>query len=130
MTMHHVRVWHPQFIINVISKFLMIALPFTHGQYGCTWMLAAVKACQDSDRATLDPHAELITYIKSPLELTDNVVGWWGVSFQLLCSLEFIYVSISSTTSHNTRRFLVWLAITWLYKVLPLLQSVPSQVAG
>ena len=67
MTMHHVRVWHPQFIINVISKFLMIALPFTHGQYGCTWMLAAVKARQDSDRATLDPRAELIAYIKAHL---------------------------------------------------------------
>jgi hypothetical protein len=67
MTMHHVRVRHPQFIINVISKFLMIALPFTHGQYGRTWMLAAVKARQDSDRATLDPRAELIAYIKAHL---------------------------------------------------------------
>jgi len=44
-------------------------------------MLAAVKARQDSDRATLDPRAELVAYVKSPLELTDNVVGWWGVSF-------------------------------------------------
>ena len=44
-------------------------------------MLAAVKACQDSDHATLDPHAELVAYIKSPLEVTDNAVGWWGVSF-------------------------------------------------
>ena len=44
-------------------------------------MLAAVKKCQELDRAQLNPHAELQAYLKSPLELIDDVVGWWGVSF-------------------------------------------------
>ena len=50
-------------------------------QYGHAWMLAAVKERQESDRAQLSPRAELQAYLKSPLELTDDVVGWWGVCF-------------------------------------------------
>jgi len=44
-------------------------------------MLAAVKERQELYRAQLGPHAELQAYLKSPLELTDDVVGWWGVCF-------------------------------------------------
>ena len=44
-------------------------------------MLAAVKEHQESDCAQLSPHTELQAYLKSPLELTDDVVGWWGVCF-------------------------------------------------
>jgi hypothetical protein len=44
-------------------------------------MLAAVKKHQELDRAQLSPRAELQAYLKSPLELIDDVVGWWGVSF-------------------------------------------------
>jgi hypothetical protein len=44
-------------------------------------MLAAVKERQESDHAMLSPRAELQAYLKSPLELTDDVVGWWGVCF-------------------------------------------------
>ena len=55
--------------------------PSSDGQYGRTWMLAAVKKRQELDRAQLSPHAELQAYLKSPLELIDDVVGWWGVSF-------------------------------------------------
>ncbi len=29
------------------------------GQYGHTWMLAAIKQCQESDHEQLSPHAEL-----------------------------------------------------------------------
>ena len=47
-------------------------------------MLAAVKECQESDRAMLSPHAELQAYLKCPLELTDVVVGWWEVCFGFL----------------------------------------------
>ena len=50
-------------------------------QYGHAWKLAAVKEHQESDHAQLSPHAELQAYLKSPLELTDDVVGWWGVCF-------------------------------------------------
>ena len=44
-------------------------------------MLAAVKKHQELDRAQLSPRAELQAYLKSPLELIDDVVEWWGVSF-------------------------------------------------
>ena len=47
-------------------------------QYGHAWMLAAIKECQESDCAQLSPCTELQAYLKSPLELTDDVVGWWG----------------------------------------------------
>ena len=39
-------------------------------------MLAAVKEHQELDHAQLSPHAGLQAYLKSPLELTDDVVGW------------------------------------------------------
>jgi hypothetical protein len=48
-------------------------------QYGRTWMLASVKKRQESDRAQLSPRAELQTYLEGPLEITDDVVEWWGV---------------------------------------------------
>ena len=57
--------------------------PSLHGQYGRTWMLAAVKEWQESDRAQLSPCAELQDYLKGPLEIIDDVVGWWGVCFRL-----------------------------------------------
>jgi hypothetical protein len=44
-------------------------------------MLAAVKERQESDRAQLSPRAELQNYLKDALEITDDVVGWWGVCF-------------------------------------------------
>jgi len=43
-------------------------------------MLAAVKEHQESDRARQSPRTELQDYLKGPLEITDDVVGWWGVS--------------------------------------------------
>jgi hypothetical protein len=42
-------------------------------------MLASVKKRQESDRAQLSPRAELQTYLEGPLEITDDVVEWWGV---------------------------------------------------
>jgi hypothetical protein len=55
--------------------------PASNIQYGRAWMLAAVKERQELDRAQLTPHAELEAYLGSPLELTDNIVRWWGVCF-------------------------------------------------
>ena len=54
-----------------------------HGQYGRSWMLAAIQAHQVSDRAQLNPRSELTAYLKSPLEQIDDVVGWWGVSIYI-----------------------------------------------
>ena len=46
-------------------------------------MLAAVKERQESDHAQLSPCAELQDYLKGPLEIINDVVGWWGVCFHL-----------------------------------------------
>jgi len=53
-------------------------------------MLAALQARQVSDRARLNPRSELTAYLKSTLEQTDDVVGWWGVSIYIeLAYLQF-----------------------------------------
>jgi hypothetical protein len=57
--------------------------PSSDVQYGRSWMLASVKKRQELDRAQLSPRAELQGYIEGPLEITDDVVGWWGVSFSI-----------------------------------------------
>ncbi|KAG2746077.1 hypothetical protein P692DRAFT_20741060, partial [Suillus brevipes Sb2] len=60
-------------------------VPAGHGQYGRSWVLAAVQARQVSDRVQAKPRAELTAYFQSPLEQTEDVVGWWGVSFSYHC---------------------------------------------
>ena len=57
--------------------------PSSNVQYGHAWMLAAVKERQESDHAQLSPCAELQDYLKGPLEIINDVVGWWGVCFHL-----------------------------------------------
>jgi hypothetical protein len=47
-------------------------------------MLATVKKRQELDRAQQTPRTELQGYIDGPLEITDDVVGWWGVRFNIL----------------------------------------------
>ena len=59
------------------------------GQYGRIWMLAAVKKRQELDRAQQTPRAELQAYIDGPLEITDDVVGWWGVRSNVFCIYSF-----------------------------------------
>lgn len=49
------------------------------------WVLAAVQARQVSDRVQAKPRAELTAYLQSPLEQTEDVVRWWGVSFYFCC---------------------------------------------
>ena len=63
------------------SSYKEAQAPSSNVQYGHAWMLTAVKERQELDRAQLSPRAELQAYLKSPLELTDDVVGWWGVCF-------------------------------------------------
>ena len=55
--------------------------PLSNVQYGHAWMLAAVKEHQALDHVQLSPHAELEAYLESPLEVTDDIVRWWGVCF-------------------------------------------------
>ena len=59
-----------------------------HGQYGRSWVLAAVQARLASDRTKLNPRAELTAYLGSPLEQTDDVVCWWGVSVYAITSIR------------------------------------------
>ncbi|KAG2090512.1 hypothetical protein BD769DRAFT_1679641 [Suillus cothurnatus] len=46
-----------------------------HGQYGHSWVLAAVQAHLTSDCTQLNPRAELTTYLGSPLKQTDDIVA-------------------------------------------------------
>jgi 2-polyprenyl-6-methoxyphenol hydroxylase-like FAD-dependent oxidoreductase len=50
------------------------------GQYGHSWMRAAVRFHHDAEHTSSEPHEELKRYIDSPLEDVANVVAWWGVS--------------------------------------------------
>ena len=107
-------------ILNLLLIYLIVILNHSFSIYTWSiWVYLDAGSCQSMPGFwscnTLDPHAELIAYIQGLLELTDNVIGWWGMSFQLLCLLAFIYVStISSTISHNIQHFLIWLTITWI----------------
>lgn len=45
-------------------------------------MQAAVMARQAAERAAINPRRELRMYLEAPLEQVDNIVAWWGVSYQ------------------------------------------------
>ena len=75
-------------------------------------MLAAVKERQESDRAMLSPRAELQAYLKSPLELTDDVVGWWGVCFSLLIQFDLLINGMYRNIKFSIRLFRGWLETT------------------
>ena len=62
----------------------------SNAQYGHAWMLAAVKEHQELDHALVSPCAKLQAYLESPLELTDDVVGWWGVCFSFLIQFNLL----------------------------------------
>ena len=49
------------------------------GQYGYSWMRAAVRSQQDAERVSSVPRDELKKYLESPLEEVSDVVSWWGV---------------------------------------------------
>jgi hypothetical protein len=61
----------------------MLPLVARKGQYGHSWMRAAVAARVAADRASASPHEELCKYLDSPLECVDNIVAWWGVCHYL-----------------------------------------------
>ncbi|KAG2035645.1 hypothetical protein BDR03DRAFT_1012331 [Suillus americanus] len=64
--------------VSVPADLNMEQEPVGHGQYGRSWVLAAVQAHQVSDCVQAKPRAELTAYFQSPLEQTEDVVGWWG----------------------------------------------------
>jgi hypothetical protein len=72
-------------------------------------MLATVQERQESDRAQLSPRTELQEYIKGPLEITDDVVGWWGVSFAIEYQSNSLVNNMCRSIELNIRRFHGWL---------------------
>jgi hypothetical protein len=67
--------------------------------YGESWMRDAVIACQASDNCMRDPLQELSSYLTSPLEETDNIVAWWGVSYSLYYRILSSLYSLAALTS-------------------------------
>src|ERR1700761_9090704 len=67
----------------------LTAQPMPLQCYGSTFLMETVNAAQRAELAKSNPRDELIGYLKSPPEQTDNILHWWGVSF-----LFFIYVNI------------------------------------
>jgi len=43
-------------------------------------MREAVGTREASNRSKADPRDELKAYLDAPLEVTEDVIGWWGVS--------------------------------------------------
>jgi hypothetical protein len=68
-------------------------------RYGESWMRDAVIARQASDNRMRDPLQELSSYLTSPLEETDNIVAWWGVSYSLYYRILSSLYSLAALTS-------------------------------
>jgi hypothetical protein len=75
-------------------------------------MLAAMKECQESDRAQLSPHAELQAYLESLLELTNDIVGWWGVCFSFYMLSALFSNNFNRNIKINIQPFREWLETT------------------
>jgi hypothetical protein len=54
-------------------------------------MRNAIMARQAADQRAHDPHQELTSYLTSPLEETDDVVAWWGVSTRSYLSVPSLH---------------------------------------
>jgi hypothetical protein len=83
------------------------AVASSQAQYGYTWMRAAVKLRQDADRAKRRPREELRAYLSSPLEDTENVVLWWGVSIIDYLEKKRL-TTASSIIQYNTLPLRAW----------------------
>lgn len=56
------------------------AKPTVLHQYGSSFLLDVVNSVQQAERAQAHPRDELKGYLSSPLEQTNNVLHYWGVS--------------------------------------------------
>jgi hypothetical protein len=92
-------------------------------QYGSTWMRATVKARQDADRAKTGPHEELKIYLNSPLEHVENVVVWWGVSYEVVLLPPMFNLALS-TMHLSTPHCHGWHGTISLSKDQPFLRNV------
>jgi hypothetical protein len=47
--------------------------------YGGSFLLEAVQSFQQEQKAARSPRDELKLYLESGVELTEDVITWWGV---------------------------------------------------
>ncbi|KAJ7438162.1 ribonuclease H-like domain-containing protein [Mycena latifolia] len=65
-----------------------IATPPALHRYGSSFLLDAVHSVQEAERANAQPRDELNGYLSTPLEVTDNILHWWGVRGPSHCRLH------------------------------------------
>ena len=70
-------------------------------------MLAAVKERQELDHAQLSPCAELEAYLESPLELTNDIVWWWGVCFSFFVPSAWLSNNVFRNIKSNIQNLTV-----------------------
>ena len=73
----------------------------SNSQYGHAYMCAAIKSCQTSDSAKQDPCQELIAYLSAPVEEVEDVVAWWGVSFNIHLLYIWHVFDVSACQLHS-----------------------------
>ncbi|KAJ7203120.1 hypothetical protein GGX14DRAFT_399082 [Mycena pura] len=56
----------------------LTAQPLPLQCYGSTFLMETVNAAQRAELAKSNPRDELIGYLRSPPEQTDNILHWWG----------------------------------------------------
>jgi hypothetical protein len=63
-------------------------------RYGSSFLLDAVKSARKDEQVTVQPRDELKQYLAAPLETTENILHWWGVShiFGSQCSSELTHI--------------------------------------
>jgi len=88
-------------------------------------MCCAIKEWTGADCLKAGMHNELKSYLDANLEETEDVVGWWGVSFPfLLWNVVLIWCRI---TWHSTPYSYRWPGTTYLFKAWLLPLNAPSQ---
>jgi hypothetical protein len=94
--------------------------------YGDDWMCEAIRTRKTSDHLTHNPRQELNMYLSSPLEETDDIVAWWGVSlfFYLFFSLLNL---LNSFTRCNTLHLCALRETIYPFKAAPFLPNKCSQ---
>jgi hypothetical protein len=55
-------------------------------RYGSSFLLEAVQSFQQEEEAIRSPRNELKLYLESGVELTADVITWWGVRSIIQCN--------------------------------------------
>ncbi|KAF7334030.1 HAT dimerization [Mycena venus] len=92
--------------VEVISVASSVNPPLLQ-QYGSSFPMDAVNSVQQAERARADPLDELKGYLPSPLEVTDNVLHWWGhnTSRPTLRRIARDYLAIQGSATPAERAF-------------------------